>query len=108
MAVEKDGKTFYISDGYCNSRIIKYNLDVMSNGEHKVTKVLEWGQATGSGFSFSRNPSALNVPHGLALAEDKSTICVADRENSRVPCFSTKDGKFLRDLKPTQMGRVYG
>lgn len=108
MAVEDDGKTFYVADGYCNSRIIKYTLEIEPDGKHKVTQVMQWGEASGTGMTFSQNPLAFAVPHALALASKENTICVADRENSRVPCFNSQTGKFLRDLKPPQMGRVYG
>ncbi len=43
------------------------------------------------GISYSpRSPSAFNVPHALALAQDKDLLCVADRENSRVQCFKVQ------------------
>ena len=40
------------------------------------------GKADFSGFSFSSAPTAFNVPHSLALAEDKQLVCVADRQDS--------------------------
>ncbi len=107
VAVEDDGKTFYVSDGYCNSRVIKYNVEVeKKTGHHKVTKVWQIGESKG-GISISKGPFSFNIPHGLALAEDKGLICVADRENSRVQCFKTSDGTFVRSIKPGEMGRTY-
>ena len=78
MAVSEDTNTFFVSDGYCNSRVIKYSVTV-KNGKHEVNKVFEWGQGAGP-FTLSLSPDSFNIPHGLALAEDRSMICVADRQ----------------------------
>ena len=40
---------------------------------------MQIGKADFSGFSFSSAPTAWNIPHSLALAEDKNMVCVADR-----------------------------
>ncbi len=58
-------------------------------------------------FLLSRSPKSFNVPHALALAEDKELVCVADRENSRVVCFNISTGKHVKTLQPDEMGRVY-
>lgn len=47
--------------------------------------------------------NAFYIPHSVTLAEDKKEVCVADRENGRVQCFDY-DGKFLRKLKPKEIG----
>jgi len=103
VAVSEDTNTFYVSDGYCNSRIIKYSVSVDPNtGKHIVNKELEWGRV--GPFTMSLQPDSFNVPHGLALAEEKSQVCVADRENGRVQCFSSVDGSFIQSIKPPQFG----
>jgi sugar lactone lactonase YvrE len=102
VAVSEDTNTFFVSDGYCNSRVIKYSVTV-KNGKHEVNKVFEWGQGAGP-FTLSLSPDSFNIPHGLALAEDRSMICVADRENGRVQCFSSDDGSFLQSVKPPGFG----
>ncbi|TRY67348.1 hypothetical protein TCAL_12467 [Tigriopus californicus] len=104
VAVSDDGKTFYVADGYCNSRIIKYSLRVDKDGYHNVSIVTQWGQANGAGLSITRSPYAFNIPHGLALASDKNLICVADRENGRIQCFNADSGNFVRSLQPPEMG----
>ncbi|XP_077988747.1 peptidyl-glycine alpha-amidating monooxygenase-like [Glandiceps talaboti] len=102
VAVEVATGNFYVSDGYCNTRVIKYS----KSGE----KLFQWGKPTphsrtGKGFP---PPGKFNLPHGLALAEDKQQICVADRENGRVQCFQTSDGTFVKEYHPQQFdGRVY-
>ncbi len=53
MAIADDGKTFFVSDGYCNSRVVKYDLEIeKGTGKHKVTKVWQIGE--GSGLSFKK------------------------------------------------------
>jgi DNA-binding beta-propeller fold protein YncE len=68
----------YISDGYGNSRVHKYD----PSGKH----LLSWGQG-GSG------PGAFNIPHNIAT-DRNGTVYVADRENHRVQAFD-RQGKYL-------------
>jgi len=51
----KDARTFFVADGYCNSRIIQYIYDVMPDGHHNVTKIISWGIANGAGVSYSKS-----------------------------------------------------
>ncbi|XP_071746304.1 peptidyl-glycine alpha-amidating monooxygenase B isoform X2 [Lepeophtheirus salmonis] len=106
VAVTEDGRNFFVADGYCNSRIIKYQVRVDSNGYHQVSVdvILHWGEANGAGISSSLNNYAFNIPHGLTLAEDKGLICVADRENGRVQCFNILNGVFVKSYKPKVFG----
>eukprot|EP00096_Caligus_rogercresseyi_P011837 TRINITY_DN4797_c0_g1_i2.p1 TRINITY_DN4797_c0_g1~~TRINITY_DN4797_c0_g1_i2.p1 ORF type:complete len:805 (+),score=181.95 TRINITY_DN4797_c0_g1_i2:63-2417(+) len=106
VAVTDDGKNFFVSDGYCNSRIIKYEIRFDSNGYHQVNVdvILHWGEANGAGISSSLNNYALNIPHGLTLAEEKGLVCVADRENGRVQCFNILNGSFVKSFKPKAFG----
>ena len=50
-------------------------------------------------------PGTFILPHGLALAEDKGLLCVADRENGRIQCFDLQ-GNFIRQIHPPQFGRA--
>jgi len=102
VAVSEDTSSFYVSDGYCNSRVIKYGVTVTPSGTHEVKKLFEWGKGSGP-FTVKQGPNSFNIPHGLALAEDRSEVCVADRENGRVQCFSL-DGDFTRSIKPEEFG----
>ena len=102
VAVTEDTDTFFVSDGYCNSRVIKYAVLVGPGGDHQVKKVKEWGHGAGP-FTVTRGQNSFNIPHGLALAEDKQEICVADRENGRVQCFSL-EGDFTRSIQPEEFG----
>lgn len=81
IAFAKNGNLF-ISDGYCNSRVIEYTAD--------GKKLREWGErGTGPG-------QFMNV-HAISIAED-GTLYVADRENGRVQWFD-QSGKYLGDKK---------
>lgn len=70
---------FYVSDGYGNSRVVKFSRD----GKY----LLAWGRkGTGAG--------EFNTPHSVAV-DSKGTVYVSDRENNRIQIFDG-NGKFLR------------
>ena len=69
----------YISDGYVNSRIAKYD----QNGDW----VKSWGDK-GTG------PGQFRIPHAM-VADRSDHIYVGDRTNRRIQVFDN-DGKFLR------------
>ena len=53
VAVEADGEHFFVADGYCNSRVVKYRVEVeRGSGHHRVTKV--WQVGEGRGVSISQ------------------------------------------------------
>ncbi len=74
----------YISDGYINARVAKYD----KNGDWVGT----FGEP-GAG------PGQLNTPHSIA-ADAAGNLYVADRGNGRVQVFDT-GGKLLRQIKIT-------
>jgi peptidylamidoglycolate lyase len=90
VAIAADG-SFYVSDGYGNSRVVKFS----SEGKY----LLEWGKK-GNG------PSEFNVPHGLTL-DKAGNVYVADRANKRVEVFNPQ-GKFLKQLGDESFGRICG
>lgn len=77
VAVHADG-SFYVSDGYVNSRILKFAAD----GQF----LLEWG-VKGAG------PGQFDLPHGLAL-DAAGRVFVVDRQNARVQIFD-REGKYV-------------
>ncbi|KAK2582671.1 hypothetical protein KPH14_004948 [Odynerus spinipes] len=102
VAVQLNGD-FFVSDGYCNSRIIKFNK--------KGERILQWGRHWGiTEFVYSQPPppSAFIIPHALALANDPDYIFVADRENGRVSCFFASNGTFHKQYKYSRIGtKIY-
>ncbi len=78
VAWDSQGNT-YISDGYINSRVAKYD----KNGDW----VKSWGEP-GTG------PGQFRLPHAIAI-DNHDNIYVGDRSNRRIQVFDT-DGKFLR------------
>ncbi|KZC04171.1 Peptidyl-alpha-hydroxyglycine alpha-amidating lyase 1 [Dufourea novaeangliae] len=102
VAVESNGD-FFVSDGYCNSRIIKF--------DSKGTRILQWGRHWGGKESMyvqAPTPNAFFVPHALALASEFNLIFVADRENGRVSSFSVYNGTFQKQYKHPIIGtKIY-
>jgi len=79
IAIRPDG-TFYVSDGYVNSRVAIF--------DSRGTELREWGKK-GAG------PGEFSNPHGLTFIPGSTDVLVADRENSRLQLFD-KDGAFKR------------
>lgn len=81
VAIADDG-TFYVSDGYGNSRIVKFS----ATGKF----IKSWG-------TYGSLPGEFIIPHGIAI-DKKNTIYVADRQNNRIQLFDTS-GTFIKELK---------
>jgi len=88
IAVAADG-SFYVSDGYGNSRVVKFSAE----GKY----LLEWGRK-GSG------EGEFNIPHGISL-DNQGNVCVADRENNRIQIFDA-NGKFIKQLSDNSFGSM--
>ncbi len=79
LAFLPDG-SFLLSDGYLNSRIIKYN----AAGEY----LMEWGE-------LGTGPGQFDLVHGVEVDRD-GRVYVADRGNSRIQVF-TENGEFIKE-----------
>jgi len=77
VAVDWRNGDFYVSDGYSNARVHKYD----PAGRH----LLSWGQS-------GTDPGEFNTVHNVATDKD-GWVYVADRENHRVQVFGP-DGRF--------------
>ena len=89
VAVSENG-SFYVSDGYGNSRIIKFS----PKGEY----LFEWGV-------FGENKNEFNIPHGLDL-DKNGNVYVADRENNKIQKFDSL-GNFIAEWKNEVIGQLY-
>jgi DNA-binding beta-propeller fold protein YncE len=78
IAWDSNGNT-YISDGYVNSRVAKYDR----NGDW----VKSWGE-------HGTAPGQFRLPHAIAI-DRNNNVYVGDRSNRRIQVFDV-DGKFLR------------
>lgn len=78
VAWDSDGN-IYISDGYVNSRIAKYD----KHGDW----VKSWGEK-------GTRPGQFRLPHAIAI-DRNNNVYVGDRSNRRIQVFDT-DGRFLR------------
>jgi len=76
----------YISDGYTNSRIAKY--------DKRGNWVKSWGSRGSGGVHADENPGQFNTPHNIAV-DRQNNVYVADRGNRRIQVFDT-NGSFLR------------
>lgn len=92
VAVSTTGLVF-ISDGYCNSRVMVFS----PRGEYLDQFGLK---------------EEMFTPHSLALIENLDMICVADRDNERILCYSAglknnlSAGKLLLNIA-YPLGRVF-
>lgn len=73
---------FYVSDGYGNSRVVKFSKD------GRFLKA--WGRKGTAAGEF-------NLPHAVAI-DRQGRVYVGDRENRRMQIFDA-DGKFLQEWK---------
>ncbi|XP_036887980.1 peptidyl-glycine alpha-amidating monooxygenase isoform X4 [Sturnira hondurensis] len=94
VAVDPDTGTIYVSDGYCNSRIVQFS----PSGQF----ITQWGEES-SGSNPA--PGQFSVPHSLALVPPLGQLCVADRENGRIQCFKMDTKEFVREIKHASFGR---
>lgn len=94
VAVDPDTGTIYVSDGYCNSRLVQFS----PSGKF----ITQWGEASPES---GPKPGQFRVPHSLALVPPLGQLCVADRENGRIQCFKTDTKEFVREIKHPSFGR---
>jgi DNA-binding beta-propeller fold protein YncE len=73
---------FYVSDGYGNSRVVKFSKD----GRYLTA----WGKKGSASGEF-------NLPHSIAV-DKQGRVYVGDRENYRMQIFD-ENGKFLKEWK---------
>lgn len=82
MAIDPRSGDVFISDGYGNARVVRFD----KTGKY----VLEWGE-------LGHAPGQFSIPHAICM-DAKGRIYVADRNNVRVQVFDQK-GKFLEEWR---------
>lgn len=88
VAVAEDG-SFYVADGYGNSRIIKFS----ATGQY----LFEWG-------SKGSKQGEFDIPHSIAIS-NTGNVFVADRENKRVQVFTEK-GVFIKEYADNNFANI--
>jgi peptidylamidoglycolate lyase len=81
VAIASDG-SFYVSDGYGNSRVLKFSAD----GKF----LFQWGKK-------GKGAGEFDLPHAIAL-DTKGNVYVADRQNKRIQVFDDQ-GKYITEWK---------
>uniref|UniRef100_A0A7M5VDK8 Peptidylglycine monooxygenase n=2 Tax=Clytia hemisphaerica TaxID=252671 RepID=A0A7M5VDK8_9CNID len=83
VVVQETGE-FFVSDGYCNQRVVKFD----KTGSKMLMEI--------SPKSISHlNPPSMRIVHSLAFDEENNRLYVADRENNRVLVFNSQDGDYV-------------
>lgn len=89
VAVLPNG-SFYVSDGYGNARVVKFN----AAGRYQ----LEWGRK-GTG------PGEFDLPHAIDV-DSRGHVYVADRANGRIQVFDGS-GRFFAQWRSADLGRPF-
>ncbi|XP_068429469.1 peptidyl-glycine alpha-amidating monooxygenase isoform X1 [Clinocottus analis] len=92
VAVDPETGNIFVSDGYCNSRILKFSAE----GKY----LSHWG----AGSSDRKRRIPFQIPHSLVFLPDRQEVCVADRENGRIQCFLAQTGEFVKEIKKEEFG----
>lgn len=88
VAVLDDG-SFFVSDGYRNTRVMKFAAD----GRF----LFEWG-------TKGSRPGQFDLPHDVFVHDDR--VYVADRSNERVQVFDMR-GNYIEQWRSPAIGRPY-
>ena len=87
--------TFFVSDGYRNTRVMKFNAD----GEF----LMQWGEPGNNGSET--RPGYMNTVHGVAV-DDQRRVYVSDRSNHRVQVFD-ENGNHLSNIPEHRPYYIY-
>lgn len=91
-SVADTGEFVFVADGYCNSRVVMFSAEGKYLGE--------FGQSAESFMPNAPiNQPTFYVPHKIIYAQEAKMLCVADRENGRIQCFTfePRHGKNIRN-----------
>ena len=111
VAVAEDN-SFWVADGYCASRIARFDASGAYVGEWGAGETNEASSnassyATSSSSSSSSSEVSYSTPHAVALDSCRSRLFVADRERARVVVHRA-DGGVVGAHDLSAHGKVYG
>uniref|UniRef100_A0A8C2X0S0 Peptidylglycine alpha-amidating monooxygenase n=1 Tax=Cyclopterus lumpus TaxID=8103 RepID=A0A8C2X0S0_CYCLU len=93
VAVDTETGAIFVSDGYCNNRILKFSAE----GKY----LSHWGAGRNL---HTRARIPFQIPHSLVFLPDRQEVCVADRDNGRIQCFIAQTGEFIKEIKKEEFG----
>jgi len=98
VAVQPDG-SFFVGDGYCNSRIMEYN----SGGD--LVKIISISASPNN--DLVPPPRSMFIVHSIDLDLANNLLYVADRENGRVLVFDSVTGVYKNVIRAPNEGAIY-
>ena len=102
-----EDNSFWVSDGYCNERIARFDSSGTYVGEFTGPKGHENEKENEKESTSTPALSGFKVPHAIELDARDSTLYVADREHARITAHQL-DGTHLRTYDLSPHGLVYG
>lgn len=98
-SVADTGDFIFVADGYCNSRVAMFS----ANGKY----LGEFGQSPDAYLASSTSVQpTFNIPHKITYAKESKMLCVADRENGRIQCFSFEPRQPKTELGNEENGLI--
>eukprot|EP00878_Enallax_costatus_P000444 GHUV01000535.1.p1 GENE.GHUV01000535.1~~GHUV01000535.1.p1 ORF type:complete len:875 (+),score=241.60 GHUV01000535.1:368-2992(+) len=101
VAFMNDG-SFLVADGYCNSRIVRFNPDGSHHSQYKLPD---------SSNKLDTNPNSggrpMGVAHSVVLDECDGEVVLADRENMHVLRFDMYSTELRAAIDLTKYGKVW-
>lgn len=89
VAVSEQTGDIFVSDGYCNQRIVQFD----KNGKYVK--------------QFKDEKAPLVVSHSIALIEKLGLVCGVSREQGRIVCFDIESGEPVVQITDKNMATVY-
>ncbi|WIA13049.1 hypothetical protein OEZ86_006342 [Tetradesmus obliquus] len=99
VAFMNDG-SFLVSDGYCNSRVLRYRPDGAFAAQYELPASAGGGNGRGGG-------SGMAVAHSLVVDECDGEVALADREFGRVHRFALDSRQLIGTVDLQKFGKVW-
>lgn len=89
IAVSESNGHVFVSDGYCNQRVVEFDKD---------------GNFLGS---YEDRENSLQVVHSIGLIDKLNLICTVSRQDGRIVCFDTKTKQKVHEIIHKDMKNCY-